>query len=89
MPALTRTERANKVKKKNYFIKYGDKARDVLEALLDKYASEGLENLEDISVLKLPEFSKFGSLKEIIGYFGNKDKYKKAIIELEKEIYAA
>ena len=53
MPALTRRERAEQVKKRNYFTKYGEKARDVLNTLLDKYASEGIENIEELSVLKV------------------------------------
>lgn len=89
MKPLTRAERASNVKKKNYFAKYSEQARLVLEALLDKYASEGIENLEDTKVLTLPEFSKYGSLKQIIGYFGNKENFKKAVAELEKELYAA
>lgn len=88
-PALTRKERANNVMKKNYFTKYGEKARQVLVALLDKYASEGIENLEDITVLKLPEFQQYGSLKEIINAFGGKKQYQEAVEELAKELYAA
>jgi len=89
MKPLTRAERANNVKKRNYFTKYGEQSRLVLEALLDKYATEGLENLEDTKVLTLPEFEKYGSLKQIIGYFGNKEAFKKAIAELERELYVA
>lgn len=88
-PALTRKERASNVKKRNYFTKYGEKAKQVLEALLDKYASEGIENLEDITVLKLPEFQQYGSLKEIMKAFGGKQQYKEAVEELAKELYAA
>lgn len=87
MPPLTRKERANNVKKRNYFTKYGEGARQVLEALLDKYANEGLENLESMEVLKIPEFRKFGSPLEIVKKFGGKKKYLEAIKELEKEIY--
>lgn len=87
MPPLTRKERANNVKKRNYFAKYGEGARQVLEALLDKYANEGLENLESMEVLKIPEFRKFGSPLEIVKKFGGKKKYLEAIKELEKEIY--
>jgi type I restriction enzyme, R subunit len=89
MPPLTRQERANNVKKRNYFAKYGDNARRLLEALLDKYADEGLENLESMEVLKIPDFKKFGSPLEIIRKFGGKKKYLQAIKELEKEIYTA
>lgn len=89
MPPLTRRERANNVKKKNYFTKYGESARKVLEALLDKYADEGLENLESMEVLKIPDFKQFGSPLEIVKKFGGKDKYLKAVKELEEEIYTA
>lgn len=86
-PPLTRKERANNVKKRNYFTKYGDKAKKVLEKLLDKYADEGLENLESMDVLKVTPFDEFGTPLEIVKVFGGKDKYLKAIKELESEIY--
>lgn len=87
-PPLTRKERANNVKKRNYFAKYGDAARKVLENLLDKYADEGLENLESMEILKVEPFDEIGSVKEIVSdIFGGKDKYLTAIKELEKEIY--
>ena len=87
MPPLTRRERANNVKKRNYFTKYGESAREVLEALLEKYADEGIENLENLEILKIPDFSKFGSPIEIVRRFGGKKKYLEAIKELQKEIY--
>ncbi|MDD5663771.1 MAG: type I restriction-modification enzyme R subunit C-terminal domain-containing protein [Victivallaceae bacterium] len=87
MPALTRQERAEQVKKKNYFTKYGEKARDVLNALLDKYASEGIENIEELSVLKVDPFNHLGTPAEIIKFFGNKENYLDAIRELEQELY--
>ena len=87
MPALTRRERAEQVKKRNYFTKYGDKARDVLNALLDKYASEGIENIEELSVLKVAPFNNLGTPAEIIKIFGNKGNYLNAIRELEQELY--
>ena len=86
-PPLTRTERANNVKKKNYFAKYQAEARAVLEALLDKYAEHGVENLESMEVLKVQPFEKFGSPLEIIRFFGGKEKYLLAIRELENLIY--
>lgn len=89
MPPLTRKERANNVKKRNYFTKYGQSAREVLEALLDKYADEGIENLENLEILKVPDFKRFGSPIEIVKRFGGKKKYLEAIKELEKEIYTA
>lgn len=89
MPPLTRRERADNVRKKNYFTKYGDNAREVLEALLEKYADEGIENLENLEILKVPDFKKFGSPIEIVKRFGGKKKYLEAIKELQKEIYSA
>jgi len=86
-PALSRRDRADRVKKRDYFSKYGDKARVVLSALLDKYASEGIENIEDLSVLRVEPISKIGTPAEIIGYFGGKEQYLLAIKELEQEIY--
>jgi hypothetical protein len=65
-PPLTRAERANNVKKRNYFTQYGDKARAVLEALLDKYADEGIVSIENNNVLKLDPFKRLGTPVEII-----------------------
>lgn len=84
---LTRKERANNVKKRDYFAKYGEKARVVLEALLDKYADEGIENIESMEVLKLRPFDEHGSLMEIIKSFGGKKQYLQAVQELERQIY--
>ena len=86
-PPLTRKERADLVKKRNYFTKYGDQVRKVLEALLDKYADEGITNIETMEVLRLHPFDEFGSPLEIIKYFGSKDKYIEAIKDLETELY--
>ncbi|MDL2121851.1 MAG: DEAD/DEAH box helicase family protein [Deltaproteobacteria bacterium] len=86
-PALTRRERANNVKKKSYFTKYGDNARAVLDALLDKYADEGIENLESMEILRIKPFNQFGSPVEIIKSFGGREQYLEAIKELEKQIY--
>jgi len=87
MPALTRKERAENVKKRNYFTKYGEKARKVIEALLDKYADEGIENIEELSVLRIEPFSKMGTPAEIITLFGGKESYVNAIKALEDELY--
>lgn len=87
-PPLTRKERANNVKKRNYFTKYGDQARKVLEALLDKYADEGLANLESMDILRIKPFDDFGSPMEIIKHFGSKQNYLEAIKDLEKELYS-
>ena len=86
-PALTRRERAENVRKRNYWTKYGDKARSVLEALLDKYAEEGIENLESMKVLTTPPLDKLGTATELVGLFGGKPQYLAAIRELESEIY--
>ncbi|HQF29544.1 MAG TPA: DEAD/DEAH box helicase family protein, partial [Bacteroidia bacterium] len=86
-PPLTRKERANNVKKRNYFTKYGEQAKKVLEALLDKYADEGVTNIENIEVLRVNPFNEFGSPIEIINEFGSKEKYLQAVKELENELY--
>ena len=84
---LTRKERANNVKKRNYFTKYGEQTRKVLEALLEKYADEGIENIESVEILRVSPFNEFGSPIEIIKEFGSKEKYLEAIRELENELY--
>ena len=86
-PPLTRAERVNNVKKRDYFTKYGEQARKVLEALLDKYADEGIENIEDMKILQVNPLDKFGSPLEIVKLFGGKEQYLKALTELEQEIY--
>lgn len=87
-PPLTRRERAEKVKKRNYFVKYGAQARAVLEALLEKYADEGITSIEQAKVLKLKPFSTIGTPVEIINtVFGGKLAYEKAVRELEEQIY--
>lgn len=86
-PPLTRHERANNVKKRNYFGKYSGTAKEVLEGLLRKYEDEGLENLEDMNILRLSPFDKIGTLSEIIEEFGGRDEYLKAIHEIEDELY--
>lgn len=89
MPPLTRKERANKVKKRDYFAKYGEQAREVLEALLDKYADEGVEHIEETKVLTVSPFTELGTPVELIKVFGGKAKYLKAVVELEQELYSA
>jgi type I restriction enzyme R subunit len=64
---LTRKERVQNVKKRDYFTKYGEQSRKVLEALLDKYADEGITNMESMEVLRVNPFDSFGSPTEIIG----------------------
>ncbi|MFA6499752.1 MAG: type I restriction-modification enzyme R subunit C-terminal domain-containing protein, partial [Desulfurivibrionaceae bacterium] len=87
-PPLTRKERANNVKKRNYFTKYGEQARSILTALLDKYADEGIRTIENAKVLKLKPFSDIGTPMEIINeVFGGKERYETAIQELEQELF--
>jgi type I restriction enzyme R subunit len=86
-PPLTRKERANNVKKRNYFTKYGEQARKVLETLLDKYADEGIANIETIDALKVKPLDDFGSPMEIVKLFGSKGKYLSAVKELKLELY--
>ena len=86
-PPLTRRERADNVKKRDYFARYGEQARKVLDALLDKYADEGITNIESMDVLRVKPFDAFGSAYEIISDFGGKEKYLEAIKELEQELY--
>ena len=86
-PPLTRAERVKNVKKRDYFTQYGKQARKVLEALLDKYADEGIENIEDMKILQVNPLDQFGSPMEIIELFGGKVQYQQALVELEQEIY--
>ena len=89
MKPLTREERANNVKKRNYFGKYGDQARQVLEALLDKYAELGVRSLEDRNILSLEPFAHFGTPVKITKLFGGTQGYQTAIHELEQQLYSA
>ena len=84
---LTRKERADNVRKRNIFGRYGDKARQVLDALLDKYANEGISQLENRKVLSLDPFRQMGSPASIAKLFGGNKKYLEAVHELEQEIY--
>lgn len=86
---LTRKERANNVKKRNYFTKYGEKAQSVIKSLLDKYADDDLLTIESLDVLKLDPLNKLGSPLEIINAFGGKENYIQALKELENELYKA
>lgn len=84
---LTRRERANNVKKRDFLSKYSGTAREVLEALLDKYMNTGIYEIEKTEVLKLDPFLKMGKPAKIASYFGGRDGYRKAVKELENEIY--
>lgn len=89
MPPLTRKERAEQVKKRNYFTQYGDQARKVLEALLDKYADEGVAQIEETQILTIAPFTQFGTPLEIIRAFGGLDQYQQAVNELEQALYSS
>lgn len=84
---LTRRERANNVKKRDFLSKYSGAARQVLEALLDKYMNTGVYEIEKTEILKLDPFLKMGKPSKIAGYFGGKEGYLKAVKELENAIY--
>lgn len=84
---LTRKERANNVKKRDFLSKYSGMAREILNALLDKYMNTGIYEIEKTDILKLDPFIKYGRPSKIAGYFGSRDAYLKAVQELENEIY--
>jgi len=84
---LTRRERAENVKKRDVFTKYGPQARAVLDALLEKYRDEGVLNLDDTNVLRIAPFSGMGSVVQLIKAFGGKDGFEKAVLELQDAIY--
>jgi type I restriction enzyme R subunit len=88
-PPLTRRERANRVKKRNAFTQYGPVARKVIDALIDKYADEGIATIESNEVLKVQPFTDFGSPVELIKSFGGRPQYLGALQTLERELYAA
>lgn len=84
---LTRKQRANNVKKRDFLSKYSGVAREVLEALLDKYMNTGIYEIEKTEILKLDPFQRMGKPAKIAGYFGGKAGYLKAVKELEEQIY--
>jgi type I restriction enzyme R subunit len=88
-PPLTRRERADNVRKRDVFTKYGEKALSVINALLDKYADEGIVHIEDLGILNVQPISDLGTPIEIIKAFGGRDQYLEALHELEKQLYAA
>ncbi|MCK5806479.1 MAG: restriction endonuclease, partial [Lentisphaeria bacterium] len=87
-PPLTRKERADSVRKRDCFAKYGDQARDVLEALLEKYADHGIADLESMDVLRVAPVSQLGTPIELVRAFGGKKGFQKAVAELEQALYA-
>jgi len=86
-PPLTRKERAEQVKKRNVFGKYGEKARAVLDALLQKYADSGITSVESLEILKVEPLTAFGTPVEIVTIFGGKPAYLTAIRKLETALY--
>lgn len=88
-PPLTRKERAEQVKKRDYFTRYGAQAQCVLEALLDKYADEGVGPIEETQILTIAPFSSFGTPMEIIRSFGGLDSYQRAVQDLEGALYGS
>jgi len=89
-PPLSRRERAERVKKASYFARYGEQARAVLDAILEKYADEGLADVESMEVLRVDPISRIGTPVEIVnGIFGGKERYLAAIRRLETCLYGA
>lgn len=86
---LTRRERANNVKKRDFLSKYQGLAREVISALLDKYMNDGIYEMEKTEVLKLDAFARFGTPGRIVSLFGGRDNYLHAVKELEEELYKA
>ena len=87
---LTRRERAEGVKKRDFLSKYSGKAREVIEKLLDRYMNIGIYEIEKTEILQLPEFKRlFGKPAKIVSYFGGNEGYQKALKELEAELYKA
>ena len=87
MPPLTRRERANRVKKRNAFAKYGETARRVIEALIDKYADEGVQTIESMEVLRVPPLDTIGTPTELVKSFGGRTQYDAAVRAIEQELY--
>lgn len=87
-PPLTRRERANNVRKRDIFSRYGEKARAVLDALLDKYANTGIEQIEDLGILNVQPINELGTPLEIVNLFGGREGYLEAVKEMESQIYA-
>jgi type I restriction enzyme R subunit len=89
MPPLTRRERANRVKKRNVFAQYGPVARRVLDALIDKYADQGVQTIESMDVLSVPPLNDLGTPVELVRSFGGRPQYLQALQLLETELYSA
>jgi type I restriction enzyme R subunit len=88
-PPLTRRQRADQVRRRDYFAQYGAQARAVLDALLEKYADDGIEPIESIDVLKIQPFTHLGSPVQLLKHFGGREPYLKAVQELREQLYVA
>jgi len=88
-PPLTRKERADNVRKRNYFTRYGDRTRAVMEAVLNQYSNQGLEAIESPDALKIYPFTQIGTPVEIIKAFGGRNQFQAALRDLENQIYRA
>ena len=86
-PPLTRRERAENVRKRDVFTKYGPQARAVLEALLEKYQDAGVLALDDMQLLTLAPFNTLGTPKQLVKQFGSPEDFKRAVHELQTELY--
>src|SRR5699024_7630049 len=87
-PPLTKQERVENVKKRHYLYKYSEEAQEVISALLEKYADDGIKEIEDTRVLQLQDFAEIGSTLKIVKEFGGKAGYLEAVQELTNELYA-
>ena len=86
-PPLTRRERADNVRSRNVFTEYGETARAVLDALLNKYADQGIDAIEDVTVLKVDPLADLGTMTELVKSFGGRAQYDAAVQQLEAELY--
>lgn len=84
---IKRRERVEAVRRSNYLNKYQGRARDIVDALLDKYSDTDINSVEDIEVLKVDPFRQYGAPLEIVSWFGGPDQYRRAVQELEEKIY--
>ncbi|MEZ5989861.1 MAG: DEAD/DEAH box helicase family protein [Planctomycetota bacterium] len=86
-PPLTRKERADRVRKSDIYTKFGEQARTVLDALLDKYSDQGIVPIEKMQVLQVQPFNTLGTPLELVGWFGGRSQYQDAVTQLERELY--
>ncbi|MGH6913525.1 MAG: type I restriction-modification enzyme R subunit C-terminal domain-containing protein, partial [Geminicoccales bacterium] len=86
-PPLTRRERADNVRKRDIFTQYGEQARAVLDALLDKYQDQGVLDLEDPQILRISPFDRMGMPIQLIGHFGSRADFERAVHDLQSALY--